>query len=129
MKAVTYPQPGGPEVLQLVDVVEPSITQDELLVAVEAISVEGGDIISRNSQHLQAGESLGYAAAGTILAIGSNVTGFKIGQKVATFNWRGAYAERRAVAAYNCFLFQMAWMRALLPPFRWGQAPLHGRFI
>lgn len=103
MKAVTYPQPGGPEVLQLVDVAEPSITQDELLVAVEAISVEGGDIISRNSQHLQAGESLGYAAAGTILAIGSNVTGFKIGQKVATFNWRGAYAERRAVAAYNCF--------------------------
>lgn len=103
MKAVIYPQPGGPEVLKLVDVAEPVIKHDELLVAVEAISIEGGDIISRNSQPLKAGESLGYAAAGTVLEIGSKVTGFKPGQKVATFNWRGAYAERRAVAAHSSF--------------------------
>lgn len=103
MKAVSYPQPGGPEVLQLVDIAEPEIKPHELLVAVEAISIEGGDIISRNSQRLQAGETLGYAAAGTILEVGAEVNEFVVGQKVATFNWRGAYAERRAVAAYNCF--------------------------
>ncbi|QUG76519.1 zinc-binding dehydrogenase [Erwinia sp. E602] len=103
MKAVTYARPGGPEVLQLVDIAEPAIKPHELLVAVEAISVEGGDIISRNSQSLQPDECLGYAAAGTVLATGSEVQDFVVGQKVATFNWRGAYAERRAVAAYNCF--------------------------
>lgn len=103
MKAVTYAQPGGPEVMQLVDVAEPVIKPHEVLIAVEAISIEGGDIISRNSQSLQPGEYLGYSAVGTILATGSDVQGLAPGQKVATFNWRGAYAERRAVPAYNCF--------------------------
>lgn len=103
MKAITYVQPGGPEVLQLTDIAEPDIKPHELLVAVEAISIEGGDIISRNSQMLQPGECLGYSAAGTILKTGSDVQGFVPGQKVATFNWRGAYAEYRAVPAHNCF--------------------------
>ena len=103
MKAVTYEQPGGPEVMQLVDVAEPVIRPHEVMIAVEAISIEGGDIISRNSQSLQPGEYLGYSAAGTILETGSDVNGLVPGQKVATFNWRGAYAERRAVPSYNCF--------------------------
>lgn len=103
MKAVIYNQPGGPEVLQLADLPEPVVKQNEVLVAVEAISIEGGDIISRNSQPLQPEESLGYAAAGTILKTGKDVQGLLPGQRVATFNWRGAYAERRAVADYNCF--------------------------
>ncbi len=104
MKAVIYSQIGGPEVLQLVDMPEPVIQDNEVLIAVEAISVEGGDIVARSSQPLQPGEALGYAAAGTIIQIGKSVTEFMIGQKVATFNWRGAYAERRAVAEHNCFL-------------------------
>lgn len=103
MKAITYAQPGGPEVFQLADIAKPDIKPHELLVAVEAISIEGGDIVSRNSQMLQPGESLGYSAAGTVMETGSEVRGFVPGQKVATFNWRGAYAEYRAVPAYNCF--------------------------
>lgn len=103
MKAVIYSQTGGPEVLQVVDIAEPVIKPDEVLIAVQAISIEGGDIISRNSQPLQSGESLGYSAAGTILEVGKSVTNLKPGQIVATFNWRGAYAERRAVPASHCF--------------------------
>ncbi|MFX4313920.1 zinc-binding alcohol dehydrogenase family protein [Enterobacter sp. 63] len=103
MKAVIYSQPGGPEVLKLSDIPEPQISSDEVLIAVEAISIEGGDIIARKTQPLQPGESLGYAAAGSIIAVGDSVTEFIPGQRVATFNWNGAYAERRAVAAHNCF--------------------------
>lgn len=103
MKAVIYTQTGGPEVLQIADIAEPVMKPDEVLIAVEAISIEGGDIVSRTSQPLLPGESLGYAAVGSILEVGESVKNLKPGQKVATFNWRGAYAERRAVPAFHCF--------------------------
>ena len=81
MKAVTYEQPGGPEVMQLVDVADPVIRPHDALVAVEAISIEGGDLISRNSPSLQPGEYLGYSAAGTILETGSDVNGLVPGKR------------------------------------------------
>lgn len=42
MKAATYTVPGGPEVLTYQEVADPIAGLGELLIKVEAISIEGG---------------------------------------------------------------------------------------
>lgn len=104
MKAIIYAQPGGPDVLHIGEVAEPSLAPDQLLMKVEVISIEGGDLVTRQRQALAKDEVLGYAAAGEVLEVGSAVQGFKPGQKVVSFAWRGSHAERRAVSASTSFV-------------------------
>ena len=47
MKAAVYYQNGGPEVLKYEDVPDPVCHPKGLLVRVEAVSIEGGDILNR----------------------------------------------------------------------------------
>ena len=47
MKAAVYYETGGPEVLRYEDVPDPAMSGHELLVRVEAISIEGGDTLNR----------------------------------------------------------------------------------
>lgn len=105
MKAAIYEQPGNPSVLHLAEVPDPVAGDDDLLIRVEAISIEGGDLIGRRSS-TSSGPSdiLGYAAAGEILQVGRSVTGFKVGQKVTGFNFKGSHAELRAVPAATSWL-------------------------
>lgn len=42
MKAAIYTSPGKPEVLHITDVADPVPADNELLIRVEAISIEGG---------------------------------------------------------------------------------------
>jgi len=100
MKAVIYREPGGPEVLEYIDLPDPAPGAGEILIRVKAISIEGGELATRR---LRAPEPsfpvLGNAAAGEVVSLGSGVSGFRVGQKVATFGFSGSYAELRAVAA------------------------------
>ena len=52
MKAAVYYQNGGPEVFHYKDVVDPGCGPDEVLIRVEAISVEGGDLVNRELRPL-----------------------------------------------------------------------------
>lgn len=45
MKAAVYDNPGVPAVLEYVDVPDPTCGPGDVLIAVEAISIEGGDLI------------------------------------------------------------------------------------
>ncbi|WP_018897824.1 zinc-binding alcohol dehydrogenase family protein [Rhizobium sp. 2MFCol3.1] len=103
MKAAIYHEAGGPDVFRYVDVADPVPADDELLIRVEAISIEGGDLAGRRDLMPGQDEVPGYAAAGEILHIGKDVDGFVVGQKVTTFHWKGSHAELRAVPARNCF--------------------------
>ncbi|KAH2818734.1 hypothetical protein KXV85_003668, partial [Aspergillus fumigatus] len=47
MKAAVYDHNGPPEVLRYTDVPDPKIRSRDVLIQVEAISVEGGDLINR----------------------------------------------------------------------------------
>lgn len=47
MKAAVYDNPSPPTVLTYVDVPDPVCGPDDVLIAVEAISIEGGDLINR----------------------------------------------------------------------------------
>jgi NADPH2:quinone reductase len=71
-----------------------------VLIDVEAISVEGGDLLHRAYSPLpRKPHVVGYACAGTIRAIGANVKGRAVGDRVATLSAAGSHAERRAVPA------------------------------
>lgn len=100
MKAARYFQPGAPDVLKYGEIPIPVCGPDQVLVKVEAIALEGGDLINRAtlSPGIQ-GSVPGFSAAGTIVAIGSNVTDRAIGQRVTTIALDGSHADYRVVPA------------------------------
>lgn len=105
MKAAVYSHNGGPEVFSYEDVENPIPKADEVLIKVEAISIEGGDLSNRQLNPPQKAKHIvGYAAAGEIIELGAEVTGFEKGQKVITFSWAGSHAELRAVSASTTYL-------------------------
>lgn len=99
MKAAIYESPGEPEVLRYVDMPDPVCPPDGLLIRVEAISIEGGDLLARALIPPQPGHVLGYAAAGEVIAVGSEVRDRHVGQKVTSFDVDGSHASLRAVKA------------------------------
>jgi len=100
MKAAVYDAPGAPHVLQYREVAEPACPADGVLIRVEAISIEGGDLINRASTPPPAaGYIPGYAAAGEIVAVGPQVRDRAVGQKVTSFDMGGSHAQLRAVTA------------------------------
>jgi NADPH2:quinone reductase len=103
MKAAIYHQPGSPDVLHYEDIADPIPADDEVLIRVEAISIEGGDLAGRRDLTPGKNEVPGYAAAGEIVGLGKNVTNFAVGQKVTTFHWKGSHAELRAAPARKTF--------------------------
>jgi len=92
MKAIQFTQYGSPDVLQLKDIDKPTPTADEVLVKIHASTANPLD------WHIMRGEpyfarldlglptpknpNLGADVAGTVEAIGENVTEFKVGDAV-----------------------------------------------
>ncbi|NTE36732.1 zinc-binding alcohol dehydrogenase family protein [Agrobacterium tumefaciens] len=99
-----YDNPGPPSVLKYVDVPDPVCGPDEVLIRVEAISIEGGDLINRRSTSQAPRYVVGYAAAGTVVRVGKDVTTRAVGDKVAAFSLQGSHAELWAVAASRTWL-------------------------
>jgi NADPH2:quinone reductase len=94
MKASVYYKRGAPSVLRYEERPDPVPAARELLIEVHAISVEGGDLLNRlHTPPVTVPHIVGYQAAGVVRAIGSEVTRFKRGDRVAAFNWYGSHAE------------------------------------
>ncbi|MES2343323.1 MAG: zinc-binding alcohol dehydrogenase family protein [Pseudomonadota bacterium] len=105
MKAAVYYENGGPEVLKYEDLPDPTCHPKGVIIAVEAIAIEGGDTLSRWRGPLATKPHVvGYQAAGTIVEVGPEVEHLKVGQRVATVMNYGSHASMRAVAARNCWL-------------------------
>jgi NADPH:quinone reductase-like Zn-dependent oxidoreductase len=105
MKAVTQEQYGGPDVLKVKEVAKPSPKENELLISVYAAPItaaggfmrEGVPYMGRLVLGLLKPKKniFGVCFSGEIEAVGSNVTKFKVGDKVfgeTLFN-QGTYAE------------------------------------
>ena len=104
MKAIVYEQNGSPDVLEYREVDDPSVTNDGVLIRVKAISVEGGDLVNRAAVPPPVIPYIGgYQRAGVIEAIGANVKELHVGQRVAAFNFGGAYAELTCVPAHYVY--------------------------
>ena len=85
MKAVVITTPGDPEVLEVHDVEDPVIKDDEVLIRVAAAALNRADTFHRKGLYeLPSGDTpyLGMECSGTVLAVGKNVTRWKIGDQV-----------------------------------------------
>jgi NADPH2:quinone reductase len=105
MKAAVYYENGGPEVLKYEDAPDPQLHPKGVIIRVEAIAIEGGDVLSRFGGQLATRPHIvGYQAAGEIIEVGAEVENLRVGQKVATVNNFGSHAELRSVPARNCWV-------------------------
>ena len=104
MKAVHYSRNGGPEVMEYGDLPDPEVGPDTVLIAVEWISIEGGDLLNRLvSPPAYAPFVPGYQASGTVVAVGEAVTRFRSGDRGIGFNWNGSHAELFAVPEHYAY--------------------------
>jgi NADPH2:quinone reductase len=98
MKAAVYYETGGPEVFRYEDLPDPQCHPKGILVDVEAVSIEGGDVLSRAGGELASTPHVvGYQAAGTIREVGAEVTDREAGQRVVTVSPFGSHASMRSV--------------------------------
>lgn len=100
MKAAVYYETGPPSVFRYEDVSDPVCGPGDVLVDVEAVSIEGGDTLNRAGGEMASRPHIvGYQCAGTIREVGTEVTERKIGQRVVCTMVHGSHAERVAVPA------------------------------
>jgi len=104
MKAVVYTEYGSPDVLQIKEIPTPIPTDDQLLIKIYAVSINGSDReglvgkplyariggLRRPSQQI-----LGSDIAGRVEAVGKNNTEFKVGDEVfgEIPGYHGGFAE------------------------------------
>lgn len=94
MQAIQITQTGGPEVLTLTQLPDPTPTPGQVSVRIEASGVNFIDTYFREGRYpAQLPYTLGQEAAGTIVALGEGVTGFHVGERVAFNAATGTYAE------------------------------------
>lgn len=86
MKAVSYSQHGGPDVLQYVDLPDPEPGPGDVIVRVEAAALNRLDLVQRNGWYTLPGYTLPHIAgmdvAGTVIEVGADVTGVAVGDRV-----------------------------------------------
>ena len=104
MKAIVLEKTGGVENFLIKDVKKPAAKENEVLILVKAIGINPVDYKARAIEDLlnsltgeQRPAIIGWDVSGTIIAIGNNITKFKIGDNVfGMINFPGsgnAYAE------------------------------------
>lgn len=116
MKAMITDRYGPPDVLQVAEREKPIPKDDEVLIKIHVTTVSVGDVKMRGLLDLSAGQKLaarlflgwskpkkdilGMEAAGEVEAIGSEVTKFKVGDRVfASTFWDGlgGYAQYKCI--------------------------------
>jgi NADPH2:quinone reductase len=100
MRAIQIKQTGGPEVMELVDLPVPQPKPNEAVVKIHAAGVNFIDVYNREGRYkLPLPFVLGQEAAGTIVAVGSEVRDVKADDRVAYMMVMGSDAEYAAVPA------------------------------
>ena len=106
MKAVLSKETGGPETLVVEDVAEPKPGKGEVLVKVAACAINFPDtLIIRDMYQFKPPRPFapGGEISGTIAALGEDVSGWAIGDKVICGVGNGGLQEKIAVAAARLF--------------------------
>ncbi len=102
MKAAVIYETGPPEVLRYEDVPDPECPEGCVVVEVEAISIEGGDLLARaGSSPPSVPHIVGYLCAGKVVETGAGVESPAIGDVVVALNANGSHAAKRAVPAIS----------------------------
>jgi NADPH:quinone reductase-like Zn-dependent oxidoreductase len=99
MKAIVATKPGGPEVLKIIETIEPKVRIGEVKIKVKAFGLNKAESYYRSGNYgiFNPELALGYEAVGEVIEDPSGT--FKVGQKVATamggmmLSRHGGYAE------------------------------------
>jgi NADPH:quinone reductase len=98
MKAILVKEPGGPERMHLSDVPTPAPGPNQALIRVAASGVNFIDVYFRTGLYkADLPVTLGSEAAGTVEAVGNDVTLVAPGDRVAYAMVRGSYADYAVV--------------------------------
>ena len=107
MRAIRMEQTGGPEVLKLGDAPIPEPGPGQARIKIAAVGLNFIEIYQRIGQYkLPLPWTPGGEAAGVVDAVGPGVTQVKVGDRVATSAFTGAYAE---------YAIANAWQLAIVP--------------
>jgi NADPH2:quinone reductase len=99
MKAAVYYETGAPDVFRYEDVADPIPNASEMLINVEAISIEGGDTLNRlGGAMTSVPHIVGYQSAGTVVDVSPDVEGFSVGDRVVSVGIDGSHAELRVAS-------------------------------
>ena len=94
MKLIRVHAHGGAEVLQVEEAEVPSAGPGQALLRIEAVGVNFIEVYHRTGLYkMPLPFTLGTEAAGTVEAVGPGVTTVRAGDRVASINVLGAYAE------------------------------------
>jgi len=102
MKAFSFHQHGGPDVLRFEDIAVGEPGGGQLRIRNTAVAVNFRDVLVRRGTHAVPSfpSGLGIESAGVIEAVGPGVSGFSIGERVACVAGPdSAYAETRIIPA------------------------------
>src|SRR5215510_1354121 len=105
MWVIEIREPGGPEVLVPAERPRPSVRADEVLIKVAAAGVNRPDVMQRRGAYPPppgASHIPGLEIAGTIVALGAGVDGWRDGDEVCALVAGGGYATLCAVPAPQC---------------------------
>ncbi len=102
MRAVIAAEPGGPEVLSVVEVPDVSPAAGEVLLDVAATAVNRADLLQRKGVYPPppgASDVMGLECSGTVAEIGADVSGWAVGDEVCALLAGGGYASQVVVPA------------------------------
>jgi len=101
MRCIEIREPGGPEVLELVERPDPEPGPGEVLIGVIAAGVNRPDVLQRRGAYPPprgASDLPGLEVSGTILDVGAGVPATRIGEAVCALVPGGGYATRCVAA-------------------------------
>ncbi|GAA4511958.1 NAD(P)H-quinone oxidoreductase [Brevibacterium yomogidense] len=109
MRAITLTEHGGPDVLAVSDIPAPTARPGSVVVAVHTAGLNRADLLQRQGHYNPpagantAHEVPGLEVSGTIAAVGEDVSGWAVGDRVAALLTEGGYAEQVEVPAGQLF--------------------------
>ncbi|HSP16945.1 MAG TPA: NAD(P)H-quinone oxidoreductase [Thermoanaerobaculia bacterium] len=102
MRAVLLKSFGDESVLKIGDVAPPQLGPDDIRISIAATAVNRADLLQRQGHYPPppgASEILGLECAGHVVEVGSNVLGWRTGERAMALLPGGGYAEQAVVHA------------------------------
>lgn len=112
MRAILFDQPGDESVLHIGETADPTMGPDDLRIRVLATAVNRADLLQRQGRYPPppgASTILGLECAGTVIAIGERVSGWRVGERAMALLAGGGYAEEAVVDARSAIHVPKAW--------------------